>query len=309
MKRILSYFILFGIVVVMATYSANTVDAELSYDDKVEFATMMEQIEGHIFVATENKHAKQYDLAKIHMAHPIEKQYDELKKHLDGNNEYAKKLGLVLSILKNSNLEINEKDFDESLSQISQVIQTGESLIIGDVVDDPVFKMHVIISLLKESKQNYVNWTESESDFRTIQIQDSYGFAVRSNSLFSTLDTLATDDELSIAKKFIKIYRGYGDKVTSSEMIQLQDELVENIQTMIVKLQNSTDASADSFTGEMMYVESNSLFLSKLLNNQITPNWLENNVQWLNDEQITEKEFYTGILFLTQNGIIPIHQK
>lgn len=191
MQQKLLFAILLGLFTSITISSINVVYAELSFDEKVEVAYTLELVEGSVFLAMENNNSGNHDLTKMHLAHPIEKRYDLLIQYFDDHDEYLKKLQLVLFILKNTNPQMDKESFDASMSQILDVLQTGRILIIGDVVDDPVFKMKVIEKLLEKSKHEYAEGMESADDFRVLEIQDGYGFTIRADSLLSTvkLDT------------------------------------------------------------------------------------------------------------------------
>jgi len=297
--KIMTISIIFSL---MLLYSQN-VSAELLYDDKIELTTMFEQVESHIFLAMENKQSERPDFAKMHLSHPIENHYDYIEKYFDGNEKYLKKLELVLYVLKNSSTQISNEDFENSLNQISQVIQTGKSLMIADVMDNDVFKLHVIANLLQKSQQEYVDGMNNVGNFRVMEIQTSYGFVVRANSLFSTI-TLETNDTIDISKKFIKIYQAYGDRSPSSEMKLLQNSLIDNINVITKKMQNKVIGNDLLNDDTSLLAEVNSPALSESLNDQIIPDWIKIAIEFWSEGAISDQEISDTLVYAIHNDLL-----
>ncbi len=212
----LSFLILlFSIIGIAGLSSTNSAYAELTYDEKVEFATIIEEIKGHIIVAVDNKHAENNLMAKMHLTHPIGEYFDDLEKYYKKTNVSSMKLKMVLSLLQSTNTEISEYDFDKLIGQINEVIKKSEMKIVGDVANDDEFKIKVAKNLLETSKVEYITGIEYDSE---LELQDSYGIAVSANNLISSLEDIEKHQQLKIAKKFIRLYQWHGDNATIEKM-------------------------------------------------------------------------------------------
>jgi hypothetical protein len=199
-------------------------------DEFLEFATIMGMIEGHMEIATEQAHAKNYDSAKMHLAHPIGEHYDSLKKYFDGHHEYRQKLELVLSIMKNSNAEGNEQNFIETLHQIYLILDKGKHMVLDDKMDDPIFKMNVVKNLLNEAEKEYDTGMNLSIP---MEIQDSHGFTVSAYVLFSTIDFNDAEYKKEFLMKFLALYVAHGDKVPTSEMTLLYKDLTDDLDFLL----------------------------------------------------------------------------
>jgi len=199
-------------------------------DEFLEFATIMGMIEGHMEIAIEQAHAKNYDSARMHLAHPVGEHYDSLKKYFDGHHEYKQKLELVLHILKSSNAEGNEQNFIETIHQISKILDNGKHLVLKDKMDDPIFKINVIKNLLNEANQEYVTGMDLSIQ---MELQDSHGFTVSAYSLFSAIDFEDAEYKKEFLMKFLALYVAHGDKVPTSEMTLLYKDLTDALDFLL----------------------------------------------------------------------------
>lgn len=215
MKESLLYIFLVCAASLVLVSSTNAAYAELSYDEKIEFATIMEEIKGHIIVASDNKHAENNMMAKMHLTHPIGEYFDDLEKYYKKTSTSPMKLKMVLSLLQSTNTEISKADFDNLIGQISQVIEKSESKIVGDVADTDEFKIQVAKNLLATSKAEYITGIEYDTE---LELQDSYGISVSANNMISSLEDIEKHQQLKITKKFVKMYMAYGELASIEEM-------------------------------------------------------------------------------------------
>ena len=134
-------------------FSPQIIYAENTYEEKVEFATSIQEILAYLNGAQVVHKYGNHESAHHHMNYPLLETYPKISDELEIDAEYNKKLEFILHILKNLNLGVSDENFKEQVYFIEKILNEGEDLIISsELQDDPKFKKQVAIHLLERAK-------------------------------------------------------------------------------------------------------------------------------------------------------------
>ena len=165
-------------------------DAELPYEKQVKFTSAVEQISAHILAARENITLGNLELSSLHLSHPILELYENLHTGLINYSHIDEKVEFSLSILENTDPNVNLDFFDMQTDEIIKVLDEAKiTLISKDTLNDPVFKLDVFIDLVQMSKTEYIDATGSNNEqFKIVEIQDSHAFLMKAKIYFIQLE-------------------------------------------------------------------------------------------------------------------------
>lgn len=139
--------------VIVLSLSPPIIYAENTYEEKVEFATSMQEILAYLNGAQIIYKYGNHEMARHHMNYPFLETYPKISDELEIDVEYNKKLEFILHIMKNLNLGLSDEKLKEQMYFIEKILNEGEDLIISqELQDDPKFKKQVVTQLLERAK-------------------------------------------------------------------------------------------------------------------------------------------------------------
>ena len=312
-NRLFSYLTIFAIFVTLANSSVNMADAELSYQEQVEFVGAIEETMGHILAASENIKVGHSELVKLHLSHPIAELYDNLHHGLKNNPQIDSQVELALFILKNTNPDINSKNFDEEATEILKILNEAKSsLIQKDVYTNPDFKLDVISDLLMMAEYEYILGLESGGgDIGVVEFQDSYSFVIRAEIMLNTIDGLEQNKKNNISSHLQEL-----------QLVILNEDPFEIFQTQFNKATEEINTIDDAdFESHIVTIsdegilsntdlESNTTQKTSkgavLLDDSLIPVWIKLNAAWWADGLVPDAEFVFGIEYLIGENIISV---
>ena len=312
MKNYTLCFTIFGIFAVLMTSSANMADAELSYQEQVEFTSAIEETMGHISAARANIEVGNSELVKLHLSHPIAELHDNLHYGLKNNPQIDSQVELALFILKNTNPDISSKNFDEEATEILKILNEAKfTLIQNDVDSNPTFKLDVFSDLLMMSEYEYVLGINSGGgNIGIIEFQDSYAFVVRAEIMLNAIDSLDEDKKNNLLSQLQEL-----------KSLILNEEPLDVIQTQFNNILEEKNTITDNdFNSNIVIMSSGGILNDNLesnlmekntennvsLDDQLIPSWIKLNAAWWADDLVPDTEFIFGIEYLIGENILSV---
>lgn len=302
----ISHFTVIGIFAIMMVSSMGIADAELSYEKQVKFVGAVEEVYGHIFSARENIIFGNPELASLHLTHPIEELYENLHTELQSYSHIDEKVEFSLSILENTNPNVNLDFFDMQTGEIIKVLNEAKlALISQDTLNDPVFKLDVIIDLLEMSKMEYKSAIESNDELQKIvDFEDSHAFAMMAENILYTINGIDEDKKNKIILKFQLTQLGILDNQSLNNIETQFDDIIDEIVNI--------DKSGLVFQ-EILIIEEAGLIKKQdksqdyvIFEQSSVPSWIKVNAYWWSDGIISDVEFLSGIEYLLDENIIQV---
>jgi len=302
----ISYYTIIGIFAVMMVSSMGIADAELSYEKQVKFVGAIEEVSGHIFSARENITLGNSELASLHLSHPISQLYDDLHTGLINNSQVDEKVEFGLSILENTNPNVDLDFFDMQTDEIIKVLDEAKVVLISeDTLNDPVFKLDVFIHLVEMSKTEYIKAIESNNEpLKIVEIQDSNAFLMNAESILYSIDGMDKDKKNEIIIKLQLAQLSILDN-QSLNNIEIQfDDIIDKI--------GNIDKSG-LVLQEIIIIEESGLIEKQdksqdfvVFEQLSVPSWIKMNASWWADGIISDIEFLSGIEYLLDENIIEV---
>ena len=311
-NNMFSYVILLGIFAVILTSSVNMVDAELSYSEEVAFVGAIEETMGHILAARDNIEVGNTELATLHLSHPISELYGNLHHGLKNNPQIDSQVELALFILKNTNPDISNENFDEEATEILKILNEAKSVLIqNDVIINPVFKLDVISDLLMMSEHEYIlGINAGGGDIAIVEFQDSHAFVVRAEIMLNTIDSLDEDKKNNLFSQLQEL-KSLILNEKPLDMVQTQfNNILEEKNTITDNDFNSNIVMMSS--GGILNDNSESNLMEKNIENNLSlddsliPSWIKLNAAWWADDLIPDAEFIFGIEYLIGDDILSV---
>ena len=295
-----------GIFAIMMVSSMGIADAELSYEKQVKFVGAIEEVSGHIFSARENIVFGNSERASLHLTHPIEELYEDLHTELLNYSHIDEKVEFSLSILENTNPNADLDFFDMQTDEIIKVLNEAKiALISEDTLNDPVFKLDVIIDLLEMSKMEYKSAITSNDELeKIVDSEDSRAFVMMAENILYTINSMDEDKKNEIIIKFQQTQLSILDNQSLSNIETQFDDIIDEI--------GKIDKSRLVFR-EIIIIEEDGLIEKQknsndfiILEQSSIPSWIKLNAYWWADGVISDAEFLSGIEYLLDENIIQV---
>ncbi len=295
-----------GIFAIMMVSSASMANAELSYEKQVKFVTAIEEVSGHISAARENILLGNHELASLHFTHPILELYGDLHTALKTESHIDDKVEFSLSILQNTNSNVDLDFFDMQTDEITHVLDEAKlSLISEDTLNDPGFKLDVIIDLLDMSKMEYQMAVASNDELlKIIEYQDSQAFLMNAENMLYTINGVDQDKKSEIIVKLQLAQLSILDHQSLNDIETQFDYIIDEI--------GMIDRSGLVFQEITTHEESGLLEKQNnshdfvILEQSSVPSWIKMNAAWWSDGIISDIEFLSGIEYLLDENIIDV---
>ena len=229
MKRY--YSIIFGIIALISLTNVAYAE-ELTYEQKILFASEKEQIIGHIISAINSIQNEDYDVAKMHLMHPLAINFPIIQSIVsENNNSEINKLELSLKTLtfidpKNDYVLLKYK-----LKPIFTILAKTEQTIIGEKLQqDTLFQLKLIESLLEKSMHHNKEYLELDDGVaKETKKQDSLSLAIKSHMILSKI-SIEGDD---IKNDFADLFLAY--EFNLEQVATLEQKIIDKINKKIIK--------------------------------------------------------------------------
>jgi len=162
--------------------------ADSAIDDQLEFAGTLEETLGHFWALEMNLDEKNSKLALVHATHPIAELYETMNAHLQDNPEFDLKLQETLMNLQHrATTDVSREEAQAAIDEAKKVISEARQIVVGEVGDDPSFKMQSIMILLETAKVEYEEAVEDGIIKEVAEFQDGSAFVWRSQEIYQTI--------------------------------------------------------------------------------------------------------------------------
>jgi hypothetical protein len=313
LDRIFSCLVIFAIFTALIDSSINMADAELSYQEQVEFTSAIEETMGHISAARANIEVGNSKLVQLHLSHPITELYDNLHHGLKNNPQTDSQVELALFILKNTNPDIDGENFDQTATEILSILNEAKSILIQKEVNiNPDFKLDVISDLLMMSEFEYVFGMESGGGLiGVVEFQDSYAFVSRAEIMLDGINSLEQDKKNNLLYQLgelkllilnedpLDVVQAQFNKVTEEINTIEGTDFDSSVVTILdVELMSNTDLESNpTQKNPKSEVDDSSI-----------PIWIKLNAAWWADGLIPDAEFIFGLEYLIRESVLSVSE-
>jgi predicted secreted protein with PEFG-CTERM motif len=238
---------------------SQTVYAESTYAEKLEFAESLEETLGHFWAIEKNLDENNAELALVHATHPISELYGLIKPELEEHDPDfdAKVKNTLMELGKKTGSTVNRADAQKALNDAKEIIEQARILVIGkDLSSDTSFQLDLIKGLLKTSGAEYDQAMSNGEIINRIEFQDGSAFVWKSKQIFDKIRKELPGPESEKIEEFYTELWGAYNKGADPENIET---LVDSISHEINEIQGVEE------TGELqVYVENIDILLTQV---------------------------------------------
>ena len=188
MKNVYVLTIVFAMIVAMTQTASTTAYA---YDQKaIELAGGLEETLGHLWALERNLDDGNYELVMTHALHPVSELYDSMKPALmAASPEVDMQIRqTVQGLADHTSEDVPLADAKQAVSDARDTVNDAYDTVIGDIRNEPNFKLTQMKMLLETSIVEYAEAVEDGKVTAKAELQDGAAFVTRANQLFDELD-------------------------------------------------------------------------------------------------------------------------
>lgn len=207
------------------------------YQDKLEFASSLEEILGHFWALEQNLNDKNAELALIHATHPIAELYGSMKPLLKGSdpNLDAQVQNTLMELQNKANTEVSRTQAQQAIDDAKGVVAIARSTVVGDELsNETTFKEKLMQVLLKTSIAEY---TEAVSDGvigEMAEFQDGSAFVWRSQQVFNEIKSdVPTHEAGEIEELYEDLWAAYDARADPLQVETLANGIIHEIDDVL----------------------------------------------------------------------------
>lgn len=217
-----------------------------SYQDKLSFASSLEETLGHFWAIEQNLDENNAKLALVHATHPIAELYSTMKPSLkDANPEFDAKMQKTLMELgQKTGSDVTRKDAQIAIDDAKQIIQEARLLVVGEELSqDTSFNVSLIQELLKTSSSEYEEGVKNGQIEMMAEFQDGSAFVWRSQNIFDDIKSnLPEDDVKEIEDFYSELWNAYDKRSAPQDVAALANGISAKIGAAIGQKSEETDS-------------------------------------------------------------------
>ena len=189
-------------------------------DDQLEFAGTLEETLGHFWALEMNLDEKNSKLALVHATHPIAELYETMNAHLQDNPEFDLKLQETLMNLQHgANTDVSREEAQATIDEAKKIINQARQIVVGELGEDPSFKMQSIMILLETAKVEYEEAVEDGIIKEVAEFQDGSAFVWRSQEIYQTIgDEIDPVDSSRIDDYYAEVWSLFDEQANPLEV-------------------------------------------------------------------------------------------
>ena len=162
------------------------------YEEKLDFATSLDETLGHFWAMEQNLDEGNAELALVHATHPIAELYDLMKPEL---NEYdpeldAKVQDTLMQLQNKANTKVSREDAQLAIDEAKKTIEIARSVVVGDeLATEPKFQAEIMKNLMETSISEYQEGVSDGMILEMAEFQDGSAFVWRSEQIFKEIES------------------------------------------------------------------------------------------------------------------------
>lgn len=200
---------------------SQTVYAESTYDEKLEFAGSLEETLGHFWAIEKNLDENNAKLALVHATHPISELYDlikpELKEHDSDFDIIVQET--LMNLGEKTGSDVTREDAQLAIDDAKKIIEQARSIVIGDELSSDIsFQLDLIKGLLATSQAEYEEAISNGEILEMAEFQDGSAFVWKSEEIFNKIRADLPEHEAEEIEEFYEeLWNAYEQKADPSD--------------------------------------------------------------------------------------------
>ena len=225
--------------------------ADSVYDEKLSFASSLEETLGHFWAIEKNLDENNAKLALVHASHPIAELYGSMKPELkQANPDFDVKVqNALMDLGKKTGSDVTRQDAQKAIDQAKEIIQEARILVVGEKLsDDKAFKAKLIQDLLKTSIGEYEEGVQNGQIEMMAEFQDGSAFVWRSQQIFDEIKYELPEHEVEVAEEFYSdLWNAYDKKSDPEQIATFANGVIAEVSEAVGEEHEEVDS--------MVYVE------------------------------------------------------
>jgi len=208
-----------------------------AYEEKLDFATSLDETLGHFWAIEQNLDEGNAELALVHATHPIAELYYLMKPEL---SEYDPELDskvqeTLLQLQNKATTQVSREQAQLAIEDAKETIEIARSVVVGKALnDDPKFQAAIIKNLIATSTSEYQEAISDGMILEMAEFQDGSAFVWRSEQIFKEIES---DIDPHISEEIEEYYEDLWDayeKKSDPEQVEIfADGIIHEIDEIL----------------------------------------------------------------------------
>jgi hypothetical protein len=220
-------------------------------NEKLDFASALEETLGHLHALELNLDDNNAELAIVHATHPIAELYDSMKAELQEHDpELDAKIEDTLTNLRARTVDVTRKDAQAAIDEVRSIIEEVRMAVVGEELsNDPNFKLALVKILLETSAAEYAEAVADGDIKEMAEFQDGSAFVWRSQQIFDGIKSELPEHEVEeIDEFYADLWNAYDTKASPENVATFVSGITHEIDEI-------TGEEGDSDEGLEVYFE------------------------------------------------------
>lgn len=177
--------------------------AESVYEEKLEFASALEEALGHFWALEKNIDEGNVELALVHATHPIAELYNIIKPELNEHDSVldSKMQAILMALPEKTNADTQE--LSEAIAEANQLVEEARLAVVGEELSSDVsFQLDLMKGLVHTAEVEYEEAVSDGMIHEMAEYQDGSAFVWRSEQIFHEIRAELPEHESEEIEEF-----------------------------------------------------------------------------------------------------------
>ncbi len=208
-----------------------------SDQDKLSFASSLEETLGHFWALEQNLDEKNAELALVHATHPVSELYESMKPTLQASDPAldSEVQSILMNLGQKATTTVSRDQAQQAIDDAKEVVSIARQTVVGsELSDNSDFKIDLMKILLQTSIAEYHEAVSDGVIGEMAEFQDGSAFVWRSQQIFdeikSDVDPYIADE---IEESYELLWNAYDNRADPADVETIAGGIIHEIDEIL----------------------------------------------------------------------------
>lgn len=208
-----------------------------SDQDKLSFASSLEETLGHFWALEQNLDEKNAELALVHATHPVAELYDSMKPILQASDPVldSQVQTILMNLGQKATTTVSRDQAQQAIDDAKEVVSIARQTVVGsELSNDPDFKINLMKILLQTSIAEYHEAVSDGVIGEMAEFQDGSAFVWRSQQIFDEVKSDLPEHEVEeIEELYTGLWNAYDNRADPEDVETISGGIIHEIDEIL----------------------------------------------------------------------------
>ncbi len=208
-----------------------------SDQDKLSFASSLEETLGHFWALEQNLDEKNAELALVHATHPVAELYDSMKPTLQASDPAldSEVQTILMNLGQKATTTVSRDQAQQAIDDAKEVVSIARQTVVGDYLSNSIDTKLLLMKILLET--SIAEYHEAVSDGvigEMAEFQDGSAFVWRSQQIFDEIKSDLPEHEVEETEElYTDLWDAYDNRADPTDVETIAGGIIHEIDEIL----------------------------------------------------------------------------